>query len=99
MSAGLSSVNAGFRPAEHDITDVTHTVEQVPLFQWKTVPTPKGEQEKVEPIPSVNQRVLLRRKEVSDSSLSCLPEGSGSGNLSTSSSCSETYASFSDIKP
>ncbi|XP_040913774.1 guanine nucleotide exchange factor DBS [Toxotes jaculatrix] len=26
-------------------------------------------------------------------------EGSGSGNLSTSSSCSETYASFSDIKP
>ncbi|XP_049450403.1 guanine nucleotide exchange factor DBS isoform X8 [Epinephelus fuscoguttatus] len=26
-------------------------------------------------------------------------EGSGSGNLSTSSSCSETYTSFSDIKP
>ncbi|XP_068185930.1 guanine nucleotide exchange factor DBS isoform X3 [Antennarius striatus] len=26
-------------------------------------------------------------------------EGSGSGNLSTSSSCSETYPSFSDIKP
>ncbi len=29
----------------------------------------------------------------------CFPtEGSGSGNLSTSSSCSETYTSFSDIK-
>lgn len=28
-----------------------------------------------------------------------LTEGSGSGNLSTSSSCSETYTSFSDIKP
>lgn len=28
-----------------------------------------------------------------------LSEGSGSGNLSTSSSCSETYTSFSDIKP
>lgn len=28
-----------------------------------------------------------------------LPDGSVSGNLSTSSSCSETYTSYSDIKP
>ncbi|XP_075870691.1 guanine nucleotide exchange factor DBS isoform X4 [Nelusetta ayraudi] len=42
--------------------------------------------------------VLLIGKSKSCQSLTS-SEGSGSGNLSTSSSCSDTYTSFSDIKP
>uniref|UniRef100_A0A8C1J0Z2 Mcf.2 cell line derived transforming sequence-like a n=1 Tax=Cyprinus carpio TaxID=7962 RepID=A0A8C1J0Z2_CYPCA len=47
-------------------------------------------------VPAANLLTLIGESK-SSQSLSSL-EGSGSGNLSTSSSCSETYTSFSDIK-
>ncbi|XP_060754846.1 guanine nucleotide exchange factor DBS isoform X2 [Neoarius graeffei] len=48
-------------------------------------------------LPAANLLTLLGESKSSQSLTSS--EGSGSGNLSTSSSCSETYTSFSDIKP
>ncbi|XP_034429330.1 guanine nucleotide exchange factor DBS-like isoform X3 [Hippoglossus hippoglossus] len=48
-------------------------------------------------IASANLITLIRKSKSCQSLTSS--EGSGSGNISTSSSCSETYASFSDIKP
>ncbi|XP_017313569.1 guanine nucleotide exchange factor DBS isoform X4 [Ictalurus punctatus] len=48
-------------------------------------------------LPAANLLTLIRESKSSQSLTSS--EGSGSGNLSTSSSCSETYTSFSDIKP
>ncbi|KAJ8253463.1 hypothetical protein GJAV_G00213220 [Gymnothorax javanicus] len=47
-------------------------------------------------VPSANLLTLIGMSKSSESFSSS--EDSGSGNLSTSSSCSETYASFSDIK-
>uniref|UniRef100_A0A3Q0T1L7 MCF.2 cell line derived transforming sequence like n=1 Tax=Amphilophus citrinellus TaxID=61819 RepID=A0A3Q0T1L7_AMPCI len=47
-------------------------------------------------IPAANLINLIGK---SKSCQSLTSSGSGSGNLSTSSSCSETYTSFSDIKP
>ncbi|KAG9339469.1 hypothetical protein JZ751_023607 [Albula glossodonta] len=47
-------------------------------------------------VPAANLLTLIGESKSSQSLTSS--EGSGSGNLSTSSSCSETYASFSDIK-
>ncbi|XP_008326328.1 guanine nucleotide exchange factor DBS isoform X3 [Cynoglossus semilaevis] len=47
---------------------------------------------------AANNLITLIGKSKSCQSLTS-SEGSGSGNLSTSSSCSETYTSFSDIKP
>ncbi|XP_031414156.1 guanine nucleotide exchange factor DBS isoform X4 [Clupea harengus] len=48
-------------------------------------------------LPAANLLTLIGESKSSQSLTSS--EGSGSGNLSTSSSCSETYTSFSDIKP
>ncbi|XP_063353324.1 guanine nucleotide exchange factor DBS isoform X8 [Pelmatolapia mariae] len=48
-------------------------------------------------IPAANLINLIGKSKSCQSLTSS--EGSGSGNLSTSSSCSETYTSFSDIKP
>ncbi|XP_066517251.1 guanine nucleotide exchange factor DBS isoform X2 [Hoplias malabaricus] len=48
-------------------------------------------------VPAANLLTLIGESKSSQSLTSS--EGSGSGNLSTSSSCSETYTSFSDIKP
>uniref|UniRef100_A0A3B4D608 Mcf.2 cell line derived transforming sequence-like a n=1 Tax=Pygocentrus nattereri TaxID=42514 RepID=A0A3B4D608_PYGNA len=48
-------------------------------------------------MPAANLLTLIGESKSSQSLTSS--EGSGSGNLSTSSSCSETYTSFSDIKP
>ncbi|XP_059408683.1 guanine nucleotide exchange factor DBS-like isoform X3 [Carassius carassius] len=47
-------------------------------------------------VPAANLLTLIGESKSSQSLYSS--EGSGSGNLSTSSSCSETYTSFSDIK-
>ncbi|KAJ8410067.1 hypothetical protein AAFF_G00211080 [Aldrovandia affinis] len=47
-------------------------------------------------VPAANLLTLIGESKSSQSLTSS--EGNGSGNLSTSSSCSETYASFSDIK-
>ncbi|XP_037832199.1 guanine nucleotide exchange factor DBS isoform X3 [Kryptolebias marmoratus] len=48
-------------------------------------------------IPAANLITLIEKSKSCQSLTSS--EGSGSGNLSTSSSCSETYTNFSDIKP
>ncbi|XP_048090520.1 guanine nucleotide exchange factor DBS isoform X3 [Alosa alosa] len=48
-------------------------------------------------VPAANLLTLIGESKSTQSLTSS--EGSGSGNLSTSSSCSETYTSFSDIKP
>ncbi|XP_063068217.1 guanine nucleotide exchange factor DBS isoform X2 [Engraulis encrasicolus] len=48
-------------------------------------------------VPAANLLTLIGESKSSQSLTSS--EGSGSGNLSTSSSCSETYTSYSDIKP
>ncbi|XP_047193107.1 guanine nucleotide exchange factor DBS isoform X3 [Scophthalmus maximus] len=48
-------------------------------------------------IPAANLTTLIEKSKSCQSLTSS--EGSGSGNLSSSSSCSETYTSFSDVKP
>ncbi|XP_037542487.1 guanine nucleotide exchange factor DBS [Nematolebias whitei] len=48
-------------------------------------------------IPAANLITLIGKSKSCQSLTSS--EGSGSGNLSTSSSCSETYTNFSDVKP